>query len=62
MKKKTTTPAIPPAVVDNQVCRKFSPIPNDIAGANRNLILLTSNTITILKNPDKVLLYFRYNA
>lgn len=43
---------MPPAVVDSQVCRKLSPMPNDMAGANRNLMLLTTKTINIFKNPD----------
>jgi len=53
-KKKKITPTIPPAVVESQVCMKLRPILNDKAGANRNLMLLTRNTINIFKNPDKV--------
>jgi len=43
---------MPPAVVESQVCIKFNPNPNEIAGANRNLMLLTKKTINILRNPD----------
>jgi len=53
-KKNTTTPKIPPAEVDNHVSIKVNPNPKDRAGAIRNLILLTANTIIIFTNPDKV--------
>ncbi len=50
------TPTMPPAVVDSQVCTKLRPMPNDRAGAIRNLMLLTKKTINILMNPDKVIM------
>lgn len=62
MKKNITTPTIPPAVVERRVCIKLSPIPNDKAGASRNLIVLTANTINIFINPDKSKSICLYNA
>lgn len=35
-------------------------MPKDNAGANKNLMLLTRNTISILKNPDKIKLFYIY--
>jgi hypothetical protein len=57
-KKNTTTPTIPPAVVDSSVWMKLRPILKANAGANKNLILLTANTISILKNPDKAICFY----
>jgi len=37
-------------------------MPNDRAGAIRNLMLLTANTINILRNPDKIFLVSYNNA
>jgi len=37
-------------------------MPNDNAGANKNLMLLNTKTINILRNPDTVCLIIKYNA
>lgn len=54
------TPVIPPEVVERKVCRKLSPILNERAGAIKNLILLTANTISIFRNPDTVQMVIKY--